>query len=46
MGEFGISLRPTISAGWMVDSMASISYTETYLIKRWQIPADHASLEK
>jgi hydrogenase/urease accessory protein HupE len=46
MGEFGLPLRPSISAGWMVDSLASISYTETYLIKRWQIPADHASLEK
>ncbi len=46
MGEYGIPLHPAISSGWMVDSLASISYTESYLIKRWKIPADHLSLDK
>jgi hydrogenase/urease accessory protein HupE len=46
MGEYGVPMHPSISAGWMVDSTASISYTETYLIKRWQIPATHAALNE
>ena len=46
MGEYAIPLHPSISSGWMVDSLASISYTESYLIKRWQIPANHASLDE
>jgi hydrogenase/urease accessory protein HupE len=46
MGEYGIPLHPAISSGWMVDSLASISYTESYLIKRWKIPVDHLSLDK
>jgi len=45
-GEYSIPLHPAISTGWMVDSLAAISYTESYLIKRWQIPADHASLDE
>lgn len=46
MGEYGVPLHPSISAGWLADSLAAISYTESYLIKRWSIPADHASLEE
>jgi hydrogenase/urease accessory protein HupE len=46
MGEYGIPLHPSISTGWMIDSLAAISYTESYLIKRWTIPADHASLDE
>ena len=45
MGEYGVPLYPSISSGWMVDSLAKISYTESYLIKRWNIPANHASLD-
>ena len=45
-GEYSIPLHPVISGGWMIDSLASISYAESYLIKRWQIPANHASLDK
>jgi hypothetical protein len=46
MGEYAIPLHPSISSGWMVDSLASISYTESYLIKRWKIHADHLSLDE
>ena len=46
MGEYGVPLHPSISSGWMVDSLAQISYTETYLIKHWQIPATHAALDE
>ena len=46
MGEYAIPLHPSISSGWMVDSLAAISYTESYLVKRWQIPANHASLDE
>jgi hydrogenase/urease accessory protein HupE len=46
MGEYGVPLHPSISTGWMIDSLAKISYTESYLIKRWTIPADHASLDE
>jgi len=46
MGEYGVPLHPSISAGWMQDSLAAISYTESYLIKRWTIPADHISLDE
>lgn len=46
MGEYGIPLHPSISAGWLVDSLAAISYTESYLIKRWRIPAGHSSLNE
>ena len=45
-GEYSIPLHPAISTGWMIDSLATISYTESYLIKRWQIPANHASLDE
>lgn len=45
MGEYGVPLHPSLSTGWMVDSLAEISYTESYLIKRWQVPATHASLD-
>jgi hydrogenase/urease accessory protein HupE len=46
MGEYGVPLHPSISGGWMVDSLARISYTESYLIKRWMIPPEHAPLDE
>jgi len=46
VGEYGFPLHPAISSGWMVDSLASVSYTESYLIKRWKIPTGHISLDK
>ena len=46
MGEYGIPLHPSISTGWMIDSTASLAYTESYLIKRWRIAANHASLDE
>lgn len=46
MGEYGIPLHPVISAGWLVDSLAEITYTESYLIKRWQVPSNHAALDE
>src|SRR5450432_505117 len=46
MGDYGVPMHPSISAGWMVDSLAVISYTESYLIKRWHLPPSHASLDK
>ena len=45
-GDYSIPLHPVISTGWMVDSLAAISQTESYLIKRWQIPAIHEPLDK
>ena len=45
-GDYSIPLHPVISTGWMTDSLAAISQTESYLIKRWQIPAIHESLDK
>jgi len=45
MGEYGIPLHPFISTGWLVDSLAEISYTESYLVKRWIIPAGHEPLD-
>jgi hypothetical protein len=45
-GEYSIPLHPVISTGWMIDSLAAISQTESYLIKRWQIPAIHEPLDK
>jgi hypothetical protein len=44
MGDYSLPMHPSISAGWMVDSLCDISYTESYLIKRWQIPATHTPL--
>lgn len=46
MGEYGVPLHPSISAGWLVDSLAAISYTESYLIKRWRIAPNHATLDQ
>ena len=46
MGEYGVPLHPSISSGWMIDSLATISYTESYLIKRWSIPFNHALLDE
>jgi hydrogenase/urease accessory protein HupE len=45
MGEYGVPINPSISAGWLVDSLAQMSYTETYLIKHWKIPATHQPLD-
>jgi hydrogenase/urease accessory protein HupE len=45
MGDYGLPMYPSISAGWMSNSKAQIVYTETYLIKRWKIPANHVSLD-
>ena len=45
-GDYSIPLHPAISTGWMIDSLANISYAESYLIKRWQVPVNHASLDE
>lgn len=45
MGDYSLPLHPRITAGWMNDSAASISYTETYLIKQWHVPANHIPLD-
>jgi len=45
IGEYSISLHPAISLGWMSDSLAAITYSDSYLIKRWHIPAGKASLD-
>lgn len=45
MGEYGIPLHPVISAGWFQDSTAERSYTESYLVKHWEVGPTHASLE-
>jgi hypothetical protein len=45
MGEYGLPLHPVISSGWLVDSLAGISYTESYLVKRWIIPPGHKALD-
>jgi hypothetical protein len=45
MGEYSLPLHPAISAGWLIDSLAEVSYTESYLIKRWRIPANHELLD-
>jgi hydrogenase/urease accessory protein HupE len=45
MGEYGLPLHPSLSSGWLVDSLATISYTESYLIRRWLIPPGHAALD-
>lgn len=45
MGEYGVPLHPSISAGWLKDELAKASSTESYLIKRWQIPAGHEPLD-
>ena len=45
MGEYGVPLHPSISSGWMVDSLADVAYTDTYLIKRWKIAAGHIPLD-
>jgi hydrogenase/urease accessory protein HupE len=44
MGDYGVPLHPSISAGWMEDSLAQIAYTETFLVKRWHIAPGHARL--
>ena len=46
MGEYGVPMHPSISAGWMIDSLAQLSYTESYLVKRWNIPALHVALDE
>jgi len=45
-GDYSIPLHPAISTGWMIDSLANISYAESYLIKRWQVPVNHVSLDE
>ena len=45
-GEYGVPMHPRISAGWLIDSLAQISYTESYLIKRWEIPPVHEPLDE
>lgn len=45
MGEYGVPLHPVISAGWLQDSTAEQSYTESYLVKHWKISPAHAALD-
>ena len=45
MGEYGVPLHPVISAGWLQDSTAEKSYTESYLVKHWEILPAHAALD-
>jgi hydrogenase/urease accessory protein HupE len=45
MGEYAVPLHPAITAGWLQDTTAEISFTETYLIKRWKIPSKHVPLD-
>ena len=45
MGEYGVPLHPVISAGWLQDSTAKKSYTESYLVKYWEISPIHAALD-
>jgi hydrogenase/urease accessory protein HupE len=45
MGEYGVPLHPVISAGWLQDSTAKKSYTESYLVKHWEISPTHAALD-
>jgi len=46
MGEVGVPLYPSITAGWLVDSLAQKLFTDTYLIKRWNLSASHAQLDQ
>lgn len=46
MGEYGIPLHPSLSSGWLVDSLAQSNSTAAYLIKRWQVPANHQPLDQ
>ena len=46
MGAYGLPLHPSLSSGWLQDSLSDITYTETYLIKRWNIPHSLASLDQ
>lgn len=46
VGEYGVPLYPYISTNWMIDSLAKISYTDSYLIKRWKIYADRSALDQ
>lgn len=45
MGEYGVPPQPSISSGWLNDSHVQISYTESYLIKRWKIASNHTKLD-
>jgi hydrogenase/urease accessory protein HupE len=45
MGEYGVPLHPAISAGWLQDSTAEQSYTESYLVKHWKVSPAHATLD-
>jgi hydrogenase/urease accessory protein HupE len=45
MGEYGVPLHPVISAGWLQDSTAEQSYTESYLVKHWKVSPAHATLD-
>ena len=43
MGEISLRLKPLIG-NWLRDSTAMISYSETYLIKQWEINAGNENL--
>ncbi len=45
VGEYGVPLHPVISAGWLEDSTAEKSYTESYLVKHWKISPGHLALD-
>jgi len=45
IGEYGVPLHPVMSAGWLQDSTAEISYTESYLVKHWEIVPPYATLD-
>ena len=44
MGDYSLPLHPQITAGWMNDAAAAVSYTDIYVIKQWHIAASHSPL--
>jgi hydrogenase/urease accessory protein HupE len=45
VGEVALPLAPSLSSGWLDPDRALATYTDTYLIRRWQVSGRLASIE-
>lgn len=45
LGELAIPMQPHLSAGWLETYPASLTHTESFLVRQWEIPAAAGALE-
>jgi hydrogenase/urease accessory protein HupE len=44
LGEFSVPIQPQLSSGWLEQYPAGLTHTESFLVRRWEIPAGAGAL--